>query len=275
MCFLYRLQVLQQPLTTPTASSPSHFWQCCYGSHPQSIVLAEHCGVSLGDFRVLSTHTHTHTHTITHTHTLTHYHSHTHTLTHIITPTHYHTHTHTHYHTHTITHIHHSHTHYHSHTLSLTYITHTHTITHTHYHSHTLSHTHIITPTHYHSPQCSKLIFSLMMSSSDLPHNTLISSVTPSSTNSHHHIYLTTTHSLMLIDIRQPQYTLLQLSHDLNHTPKIMDTISYSVNGDMCECVMLCDCVSGDSMIFTMATTNPPTINASPHAVAKYRYNCI
>ena len=244
MCFLYRLQVLQQPLTTPTASSPSHFWQCCYGSHPQSIVLAEHCGVSLGDFRVLSTHTHTHTHT--------HYHSHT--------LSHTHTHTHTHYHTHTLTHTHdfrvlsiHTHTHYHSHTH-----------THTHYHSHTLS-----------LPQCSKLIFSLMMSSSDLPHNTLISSVTPSSTNSHHHIYITTTHSLMLIDIRQPQYTLLQLSHDLNHTPKIMDTISYSVNGDMCECVMLCDCVSGDSMIFTMATTNPPTINASPHTVAKYRYNCI
>ena len=52
MCAMYRLQVLQQPLATPTLSSPAHFWRCCYGSHPRSIVLAEHSGVSLGDFRV-------------------------------------------------------------------------------------------------------------------------------------------------------------------------------------------------------------------------------
>ena len=52
VCVVCRLQVLQRPLTKPDITSPSHFWRCCYGNHPRSIILTEHSGVSLGDFRV-------------------------------------------------------------------------------------------------------------------------------------------------------------------------------------------------------------------------------
>ena len=50
-----RLQVLQKPQVAASLSGPSHFWRCCYGSHPRSLVLAEHSGISLGDFRVCET----------------------------------------------------------------------------------------------------------------------------------------------------------------------------------------------------------------------------
>ncbi len=43
---------VQSPLVQATPTGPTHFWKVCYGPHPRSIILAEHSGVSLGDFRV-------------------------------------------------------------------------------------------------------------------------------------------------------------------------------------------------------------------------------
>ncbi|KAL5497168.1 hypothetical protein EMCRGX_G013593 [Ephydatia muelleri] len=40
--------LLQSALAPPT--QPTHFWQCCYGPHPRSIVICEHVGVSIGTF---------------------------------------------------------------------------------------------------------------------------------------------------------------------------------------------------------------------------------
>ena len=89
---------------------------------------------------VIPSHTHTHTtHTHTHTHTCTH--THTHTLTHTHTVTHY---THT-YHTHT-------------HTPHTTYTLHTHHTPHTHTHTHT-HHTHT-------------RMYTLLVDSCLLPHQT-------------------------------------------------------------------------------------------------------
>ena len=45
-----RFTLLQSALAPPT--QPTHFWQCCYGPHPRSIVICEHMGVSIGTFHV-------------------------------------------------------------------------------------------------------------------------------------------------------------------------------------------------------------------------------
>jgi hypothetical protein len=167
------LQVLRQPLETPSLSGPSHFWRCCYGNHPRSVVLAEHTGVSLCDLR------------------------------------------------------------------------------------------------------SNKMTLSPLLTSPSewLPNKSLVSAVSPSPSHPHR-LHISTSHSLLLLDLRQPRWPLLDQSHDLSHTPKILTTArNPSLSSE--ELVMVTDTVAGDNLVFSVTTPTgtPPFVNCAAHAVARYRHN--
>ena len=114
-----------------------------------------------------------------------------------------------------ITHLHVTRSH-----ITHSHITHSHvTLTH-----HTLTH-HILT---YHTSQSSCLSFSPLLTSPSewLPDNALASCLSPPPPSHPHQLHLGTSHSLLLLDTRQPGWPLLQESHDLSHTPQIIDTSS-------------------------------------------------
>jgi hypothetical protein len=164
------LQVLRQPLETPSLSGPSHFWRCCYGNHPRSVVLAEHTGVSLCDLR------------------------------------------------------------------------------------------------------SNKMTLSPLLTSPSewLPNKSLVSAVSPSPSHPHR-LHISTSHSLLLLDLRQPRWPLLDQSHDLSHTPKILTTArNPSLSSE--ELVMVTDTVAGDNLVFSVTTPTgtPPFVSCATHAVARY-----
>ena len=107
---------------------------------------------------------------------------------------------------------------YELHTLKYHTLTcHTH-ISHTH-----MSHTHM---SHTHTSQSSCLSFSPLLTSPSewLPDNTLASCLSPPPPSHPHQLHLGTSHSLLLLDTRQPGWPLLQESHDLSHAPQIIAT---------------------------------------------------
>ena len=326
--YVHRLQTLKKPTSL---SGPSHFWRCCYGGHPRSLVLAEHSRVSLGDFRVgvlpcsLTPHflnsstTHSLTpHFLTSStpHSLTpHFltsstpHSLTpHFLTsstpHSLTP-HFLTSSTTHSLTphflasstpHSLTpHFLTSST---PHSLTPHFLTSStphsltpHFLTSSTPHSltphfltsstpHSLT-PHFLTSSTPHSltphfllshTQSGQLGLSALVETPSewLPNKSLISAISPSSHP--HQFHISTSHSLLLLDTRQPRWPLLEQSHDLGHAPQVLSTTKHpSVLSE--QLVMLSDCSAGESLVFSVATPteSPPFVNFSPHTVATYR----
>ena len=182
------MQTLREPLLAPSLAGPSHFWRCCYGNHPRSLVLAEHSGVHLGDLRVSELSVAPH-------------------LT--------------------------------------------------------------CSPSQSHRLSLSPL---LTCPSEWLPSQSLVSAISPSPHP--HQFHVTTSHSLLLLDARQPRWPLLEQSHDLSHAPQILvATQPLSLPSE--QLVMVTDGVVGENQVFSIATPTgtPPFVSSPAHVIARYRYS--
>ena len=137
----------------------------------------------------------------------------------------------------------------------------------------TLTHSpHTSSPHRLSHTQSGQLSLSALMETPSewLPNKSLISAISPSSHP--HQFHISTSHSLLLLDTRQPRWPLLEQSHDLGHAPQVLSTTKHpSVLSE--QLVMLSDCSAGESLVFSVATPtdSPPFVNFSPHTVATYR----
>ena len=74
--------------------------------------------------------------------------------------------------------------------------------------------------------QSNKMTLSPLLTSPSewLPNKSLVSAISPSPSHPHR-LHISTSHSLLLLDLRQPRWPLLDQSHDLSHTPKVGETV--------------------------------------------------
>ena len=74
--------------------------------------------------------------------------------------------------------------------------------------------------------QSNKMTLSPLLTSPSewLPNKSLVSAISPSPSHPHR-LLISTSHSLLLLDLRQPRWPLLDQSHDLSHTPKVGETV--------------------------------------------------